>query len=98
LKIPEEIALREERKAKLEERKRVMEERFEKAKREKEEKEREKAGKSKNEGGKGGGKGKPLEKYQYNFTGPESRIMKAGNGQHFEQSTRRRRWIPRGAD
>ena len=27
---------------------------------------------------------KPSE--QYNFTDPESRIMKAGNGQHFEQS------------
>ena len=26
------------------------------------------------------------EKSQYNFIGPESRIMKAGNGKHFEQS------------
>src|SRR5207249_10379430 len=25
-------------------------------------------------------------KAQYNFTDPESRIMKAGNGQHFEQA------------
>lgn len=29
---------------------------------------------------------KPQLKDQYNFTDPESRIMKAGNGQHFEQS------------
>ena len=29
---------------------------------------------------------KKLEEYQYNFTDPESRIMKAGNGKHFEQS------------
>lgn len=28
----------------------------------------------------------PKESDQYNFTDPESRIMKAGNGQHFEQS------------
>jgi hypothetical protein len=28
----------------------------------------------------------PGPKDQYNFTDPESRIMKAGNGQHFEQS------------
>ena len=30
--------------------------------------------------------GKPDPKAQYNFTDPQSRIMKAGNGQHFEQS------------
>ena len=28
----------------------------------------------------------PEDKAQYNFTDPESRIMKAGNGSHFEQS------------
>ena len=28
----------------------------------------------------------PAPKDQYNFTDPESRIMKAGNGHHFEQS------------
>jgi hypothetical protein len=27
---------------------------------------------------------KPLEKYRYNFTDPGSRIMKVGNGNHFE--------------
>ena len=31
-------------------------------------------------------KGKELEKYQHNFTDSDSRIMKAGNGKHFEQS------------
>lgn len=30
--------------------------------------------------------GTPEPKAQYNFTDPQSRIMKAGNGQHFEQS------------
>jgi transposase len=30
--------------------------------------------------------GKALDEYQYNFTDPESRIMKAGSGKHFEQS------------
>jgi hypothetical protein len=30
--------------------------------------------------------GKKLEDYQYNFTDKDSRIMKAGNGKHFEQS------------
>ena len=28
----------------------------------------------------------PDPKAQYNFTDPESRIMKAGDGQHFEQA------------
>jgi transposase len=85
LRLPEEIKLREERKAALEEAKREMEKRYEEAKREREE-----AGKGSgdNEGKKKGctTKEKPLEKYQYNFTDPESRIMKAGNGKHFEQS------------
>jgi len=31
-------------------------------------------------------KGKKLDTYQYNFTDSDSRIMKAGNGKHFEQS------------
>jgi len=31
-------------------------------------------------------KQKKLEEYQYNFTDSDSRIMKAGNGKHFEQS------------
>ena len=34
----------------------------------------------------GATQGKKLESYQYNFTDSDSRIMKAGNGKHFEQS------------
>jgi transposase len=34
----------------------------------------------------GANKGKKLEEYQHNFTDSDSRIMKAGNGHHFEQS------------
>jgi hypothetical protein len=71
-------------------------EREEEAKREREEeaakREREEEAARENESGDsakkrgGGGKEKPLEKYQYNFTDPESRIMKVGNGIRFEQS------------
>jgi transposase len=88
LTVPEEIKLREGRKAALEVAKKEMEKRYEEAKREREA-EVAVAGKG---GSKGGGKQggskkeKPLEEYQYNFTDSESRIMKAGNGKHFEQS------------
>ena len=34
----------------------------------------------------GTNKGKKLQAYQHNFTDSDSRIMKAGNGKHFEQS------------
>ena len=34
----------------------------------------------------GENRGKKLDSYQYNFTDSDSRIMKAGNGKHFEQS------------
>jgi hypothetical protein len=34
----------------------------------------------------GSKKGKKLEEYRHNFTGGDSRIMKAGGGNHFEQS------------
>jgi hypothetical protein len=78
LTIPKEIKLREERKAALEEAKGEMEKRYEEAKKEREEAER----RREESGGKK--KKKSLEKYRYNFTDPESRIMKAGN--HFEQS------------
>jgi transposase len=85
LTVPKEIERREERKAALEEAKRDMEKRYEEAKQEREEAEaREKESGEKKP--KGGGKEKPLEKYQHNFTDPESRIMKVGNGIHFEQS------------
>ncbi|MDR1175501.1 MAG: transposase, partial [Treponema sp.] len=80
LTIPDEIKLREERKAALEGAKREMEKRYEEAGREQE------GGTGEQGSGKSKGKQKPLEEYQYNFTDPESRIMKAGNGKHFEQS------------
>jgi transposase len=83
LRIPEEIKRRQQRKAALEEAKREMEKRYEEAVAAAAEKESGQ-GRGKKKGG--GKKEKPLEKYQYNFTDPESRIMKAGNGNHFEQS------------
>jgi hypothetical protein len=103
LTIPEEIELRELRKAKLEQAKAVMEARYAEAQEAKvEQKKAEKALKTEQTDDKptekadqGGGPtdapqavnlNKPLEEYQYNFTDPESRIMKAGNGKHFEQS------------
>jgi transposase len=94
LTIPEEIKLRKERKAALEGAKRAMEARYKEAKQEREGGARGKEEQTEgNEGnGRSGKRGvgtkkeKPLEEYQYNFTDPESRIMKAGNGKHFEQS------------
>jgi hypothetical protein len=79
LNIPDEIARREERKAQLEVAKSKMEERYAEAKRVVEA-EKAEAPKS------GGKKEKPLEDYQYNFTDPDSRIMKVGSGLCFEQS------------
>jgi IS5 family transposase len=76
LTIPEEIKRREERKGALEEAKRKMEKR--------DEEEATGKGSGENEGKKSGEK--PLEEYQYNCTDPERRIMKVGNGKHFEQS------------
>jgi transposase len=81
LRIPEEIKLREDRKAALEEAKGEMEKRYEEAEREAEE-----GAKGSGGGKKQGGTKKPLEKYRYNITDPESRSMKAGNGKHFERS------------
>lgn len=95
LKIPEEIARREQRLAKLKQAQAVIEERHAartaEKQREYEAKTAERAAKR--------GRGErvsgpdpkppsatPEAKEQYNFTDPESRIMKAGNGTHFEQS------------
>lgn len=76
LTVGAEITRREERKALLAAARKEMERRYREA-----EKERQDSGKSG-----GGGGGGNLEDRQYNFTDPESRIMKAGNGKHFEQS------------
>lgn len=96
LKVPEEIARRQVRKAKLETARQVIEARFEERRQaqqadyETRMAEREK----RREEGKPPPRGrepqppqeKPEGKAQYNFTDPESRIMKAGNGEHFEQA------------
>jgi len=95
LKIPEELARREKRLAKLRQAKAVIEARHaahtaEKQK-EYEAKTAERAARRGNGERVGGPDPKPPSatpdtKAQYNFTDPESRIMKAGNGSHFEQS------------
>ena len=91
LSIPEEISRREDRIAKLKEARAQIEKRAqEKAEAELAAK-LERRKKRETEGERVGrlprlGKTEPEEKDQYNFTDPESRIMKAGNGHHFEQS------------
>jgi transposase len=79
LSVPDEIARRKDRIAALKEAKEAMEKVYQEAQSEKEE------GKDKKDDSTGGGTGKPLKEYQHNFTDPESRIMKAGTGKHFEQ-------------
>ena len=95
LSIPEEITRRQERKAALAKARAEIEARahtryaLELAEHEKKLADR---GARKERGEKLGGKPpkaptpEPDAKDQHNFTDPESRIMKAGNGQHFEQS------------
>ena len=93
LSVPDEIKRREDRIAKLKEAKKVMEERakqrFEEEKAEHEAKLAAREAKQKQSGRKSGGKKPkppqegPRPKDQYNFTDPESRIMKDGGG--FEQ-------------
>ncbi len=95
LSIPEEIVRRQERKAALQKARTEIEARaqarYAVALAEHEEKLAERAAK-KERGERVGGKPpqaptpEPGPKDQYNFTDPESRIMKAGSGQHFEQS------------
>ncbi len=95
LSIPEEITRRQERKAALEQARAEIEARararYAAELAEHEKKSAERAAK-KERGQKVGGKPpqaptpEPEPGDQYNFTDPESRIMKAGNGNHFEQS------------
>jgi transposase len=94
LSVPEEIKRRKDRKDALEKARNIIEERYEKVKAEKQleyEDKTAKREKLRQEGRKPRGKdpqppsAKPDNKAQYNFTDPESRIMKAGSGQHFEQ-------------
>ena len=95
LNLPDEIARRKERKARIEEAVAVIESRHEeKLARERQEYEEKVARRQaqREEGKKPKGR-EPKEpssevdgKAQYNFTDPESRIMKSGTGKHFEQS------------
>jgi transposase len=95
LTIPEEIARRQERKAALEKARAEIEARaharYAAELAEHEQKLAQRAAR-KERGEKVGGKPpqpptpEPQAKDQYNFTDPESRIMKAGHGHHFEQS------------
>lgn len=95
LKVPEEIARRQARKAKLETARQVIEARFEErrkaqqadyeAKMAEREKRREE-GKPPRSREPQPPREQPEDKAQYNFTDPESRIMKAGNGDRFEQA------------
>ena len=95
LTIPEEIVRRQERQAALTQARAVIEARaharYAAALAEHEKKTAERAAREER-GDKARGKPpapprpEPKSSDQYNFTDPESRIMKAGNGQHFEQS------------
>lgn len=93
--LPDEIKRRQDRKTALEEARRIMEERYAEAKTEKQcEYEAKKVEREKQRQNGKKPKGKepqppsttPPDDQQYNFTDEESRIMKAGNGPHFEQA------------
>jgi len=95
LKIPEEIARREKRLAKLQQAKAVIEERHATRLQQKQQEYEAKMAERKSRRDRGERVGghdpkppatTPETTDQYNFTDPESRIMKAGNGEHFEQS------------
>jgi len=95
LDIPAELARREQRVAALQQARRVLEERAKEiaAAQQKEYEAKQAARQAQREAGKkprGQEPTPPSEqpdpKAQYNFTDPESRIMKAGNGSHFEQA------------
>ncbi len=93
--IPEEIKRRADRKAKLLEARKVIEERYSdilKQKREEYEEKKKARDDQRAEGMKPRGREpqppseNPPDKSQFNFTDSESRIMKAGNGEHVEQA------------
>lgn len=95
LTLPDEIKRREDRKASLEKARQIIEERYEDAKQEKQAEYEEKKvarDQQRENGKKPRGKDPqpppdaPDDKAQFNFTDEESRIMKAGNSKHFEQS------------
>ena len=95
LDIPAEMLRREDRKAALQQARQVIEARAQElaeAKQADYDAEQAERQAQRDAGKKPRGKGPtppsatPAPKAQYNFTDPASRIMKAGNGQHFEQS------------
>lgn len=94
LSIPDEIVRREDRIKSLEKAREVIEARYEeeRVKKQAEYEEKKAAHEHKRKNKKPRGKEPkppsetPPDKKQYNFTDPESRIMKAGNGDHFEQA------------
>jgi transposase len=96
LSIPQEVSRRHDRIAKLKQAVAVIEERAQARRAEElaayEAKLREREARAKTTGKKPKGpepqppREAPDAKDQYNFTDPESRVMKAGGGQHFEQS------------
>ena len=94
LSIPDEIARREDRIKSLETARSIIEKRYEEERRQKQVEYEEKKAiheeKRKNKQRRGKEPVPPPEsppdKMQHNFTDPESRIMKAGSGKHFEQA------------
>jgi len=95
LTIPDEIVRREDRIETLKEARSIIEKRYEKERIEKQaayEQKEQKREKLRKQGKTPKGKDPvppsqdPPDKMQYNFTDPESRIMKAGSGKHFEQA------------
>ena len=94
LSIPDEIVRREDRVKSLEHAREVIESRYEQERQQKQAvyEEKKAAYEEKRENKKPRGKEPkppsetPPDNKQYNFTDPESRIMKAGNGDHFEQA------------
>jgi len=95
LSIPVEIARRADRIKSLEHAREMIKARYEDERQQKQAEYEEKTAKREEQrrnGKKPGGKEphppsvEPPDNKQYNFTDPESRIMKAGNGSHFEQA------------
>ncbi len=92
LSIPEEITRREDRIAKLDKAKAIIEERFRKAKQADYDAKMKIRNEQRRAGKKPRGRDpkppaqKPEDKAQYNFTDEDSRIMKSGKSQAFEQS------------
>jgi transposase len=95
LSIPSEIARREDRIKSLELARKQIEARYEEERKQKQAEYEEKTARREEQrrnGKKPKGKepkppsAEPPDHKQYNFTDPESRIMKAGNGSHFEQA------------